>query len=727
MNILIANNSSVATTLRAMVPLLGLAVLIGHRANAQIPLPIYEPFPGNYTNTTDETVVVPADGLSYPARRLGNGDTATIWSIGNTAGGGSSVVLGGPAALSYPGLYQAPDASLGWFIRTNNTTANRTRGMLFSTNSSGSVYASFLLNVQQAPSESDPLNNGFGRLFAKLDSYANPVINNNPGSSLMGGVWLTSNGTLAISKSSNAEHGAETATPLADGTHLVVLRYRFSPEVDDDEVALWVDPGALNAAENDVPAPTLSLTAGTDAPSISSFLVHHVNNEVVASMFLDELRIANTWADVTSTNPLCVPASIASEPSDQAVHEGVAAIFSVIAGGTSPTYQWQVSTNGGADWEDVTDGVGATTPIYWTRPLTPGDNGNAYRALVSVECGAGSSAASRAARVSVAPASATPNGLVMNDVFQDWFYNNLPYGLDNSVWFASAAGSLDASSGSSMLGTVSSGSSVLWLGYFTDDSMTNLPVHLEVGHALQGTLVFKASDITTSGGSVRVGCFDYADGGTRVTADGFGSGSTGNGLNVRGYMASLNFGTTFTGNPFSLYARNNLGSQDLMGTTGNYQGLGGGPANLNGEPAFQNATPYTLEFTVDRQTLSSVQVTITVSGGGNSWTHTETDNTYAYPRFDAVGFRAGSLESAASLFEFTQFRLEVVTSSPVPIPLLVAPSGQDLVLTWVNPAFTLQRAPEVTGIYTNVPGASSPYTTVADSARGFYRLFWSAP
>jgi hypothetical protein len=541
----------------------------------------------------------------------------------------------------------------------------------------------------------------------------------------MAGIWLTTSNTLAISKSSNSAWGADSTAPLSAGAHLVALRYKFNPDVDDDEVALWVDPGSLGAPEANVPPPTLTLTTGADVPSLSSFLLYHVGTEVVASMFLDEFRIANTWAEVAPTQALCVAASISTPPTNRTVNEGIAAIFSAIAGGTSPTYQWQVSTNAGSTWQNVSDGVGGTQTTYWTRPLAPADSGSQYRVLVNVACGAGSSVTSSVATVTVVPAAVTPDGVVVDDVSQDSLYNNLPYSVSNSVWFAGAASSLDASSGTALIGTPPSGTSVTWLGYFTDDSVTNLPVHLAVGHALKGTLVFKASNITSNNGAVRIGFFDYADGGVRPTADGFGNVNASG--TVRGYMAALNYGTNFSGNPFSLYARNNLASSDLMGTTGNYLSLGGGPGGYAGAPAFQNDTSYTLDFTVARKSQTSVDVTTTITGGGTNWTHTRTDSTYAYPRFDCVAFRAGNAETAASQLAFTRLLVQVVTVAPDRIPLNILTSEGNVSLTWSNPLFTLQAAPEAAGTYTNVTGATSPYPVTASEARKFYRLTWPAP
>ncbi len=275
-----------------------------------------------------------------------------------------------------------------------------------------------------------------------------------------------------------------------------------------------------------------------------------------------------------------------------------------------------------------------------------------------------------------------------------------------------------------MTGYSQSGS-VNWLGFFTDDSVTNLPVHLAVGHGLKGTLVFRGNNIVTNGGSLRIGYFDYADGATRPTADGFGN-NTG-AVNARGYMVGLNYGTNFSGNPFSLYARNNLAAGDLMGTTGSFLSLGGGPGGYAGASAFQEGVDYTLDFTIARKALNSVTVTVTATGGGTNWTHSRTDTTYAYPRFDCIAIRPASAVSTADSFVFTRFLVQVIDVAPDPIPLTAVAAGGNITLTWSNPAFALQAAPEATGSFTNVPSATSPYTTSAGDARRFFRLNWTAP
>ena len=52
------------------------------------------------------------------------------------------------------------------------------------------------------------------------------------------------------------------------------------------------------------------------------------------------------------------------------------------------TYQWQVSTNGGVDFADVTTGANGTTATYTTAATAAGDNGNQYRVKVGTTAGA---------------------------------------------------------------------------------------------------------------------------------------------------------------------------------------------------------------------------------------------------------------------------------------------------------------------------------------------------
>jgi len=58
-----------------------------------------------------------------------------------------------------------------------------------------------------------------------------------------------------------------------------------------------------------------------------------------------------------------------------------------------------------------------------------------------------------------------------------------------------------------------------------------------------------------------------------------------------------------------------------------------------------------------------------------------------------------------------------------PLNLNISKAGTDVVISWAIPNVTLQAAPDVTGVYTNVPGATSPWTNAAPTGGSeFYRI-----
>jgi hypothetical protein len=81
-----------------------------------------------------------------------------------------------------------------------------------------------------------------------------------------------------------------------------------------------------------------------------------------------------------------IPVTVISQPSASVTCSGSNTSFSVVAGGTAPTYQWQVSTNGGAAWNNITNGgiySGALTATLNLTGLTTAMTGNQYRCVVT--------------------------------------------------------------------------------------------------------------------------------------------------------------------------------------------------------------------------------------------------------------------------------------------------------------------------------------------------------
>lgn len=120
---------------------------------------------------------------------------------------------------------------------------------------------------------------------------------------------------------------------------------------------------------------------------------------------------ATTSASVLTVN---AAAGLTANPVNSLVCENSNASFAVTASGTAPTYQWQLSTNGGTTFTNITNGgvySGATLPTLTLTGVTAGLNNNQYRCIVSgaAPCGALNSTAG-VLSVNSAPAVFTLTG-----------------------------------------------------------------------------------------------------------------------------------------------------------------------------------------------------------------------------------------------------------------------------------------------------------------------------
>lgn len=66
--------------------------------------------------------------------------------------------------------------------------------------------------------------------------------------------------------------------------------------------------------------------------------------------------------------------------------------------------------------------------------------------------------------------------------------------------------------------------------------------------------------------------------------------------------------------------------------------------------------------------------------------------------------------------------IDNISLTPLVIPLQIRLNAPAVTLTWTNAAYVLQSALWVSGPYTNVDGANSPYTTPASGAAQFFRV-----
>lgn len=90
-------------------------------------------------------------------------------------------------------------------------------------------------------------------------------------------------------------------------------------------------------------------------------------------------------------------------PGNPTVCAGTSATFGPVSATSSGamTYQWQVSSNGGSSYSNVSGGTGADTSTYVTAAVTPAMNGYLYRCVVTGEGDCGASVWSNAGTLTV--------------------------------------------------------------------------------------------------------------------------------------------------------------------------------------------------------------------------------------------------------------------------------------------------------------------------------------
>jgi hypothetical protein len=104
--------------------------------------------------------------------------------------------------------------------------------------------------------------------------------------------------------------------------------------------------------------------------------------------------------------------AVSASPNDVTICVGSNNTFSVSGTGTGITYQWQLSTDGGANYNNI---GGATLSTYTVSGVTIGMNGSRYRCVVSGTC-TPSATSSAAILTVIAPVSITTQPIVSTSV-----------------------------------------------------------------------------------------------------------------------------------------------------------------------------------------------------------------------------------------------------------------------------------------------------------------------
>jgi hypothetical protein len=155
---------------------------------------------------------------------------------------------------------------------------------------------------------------------------------------------------------------------IANGT---VLTYQWQVSIDNGVTWTNITNGGVYSGAT---SNTLNITATTVAMNTYRY------RAVIGGTCTPAVN--STAAIITVYTPI----SITTAPANAIICATGTTSFTVTAAGTTPTYQWQESTNGGTTWTNISNaGIysGATTATLTLTGVTAGMNGYLYRTTVN--------------------------------------------------------------------------------------------------------------------------------------------------------------------------------------------------------------------------------------------------------------------------------------------------------------------------------------------------------
>ena len=283
----------------------------------------------------------------------------------------------------------------------------------FSINVSGTVTYQWQESVNGGTTYSDIVNGGIysgattasltlsGVLASANNNFYRCVVSGSCPSINSGAAKLTVNTAPAITAHPAASSVICSSQNTSFGVTATGTGLNYQWQLSTDGGASYSNL-ANGGVYSNVDGAILNITAATIA----------MNNYKYRSIVTGLCSPAATTNAATLT--VYTPISINANPANITLCENSNGSFSVTATGTTPTYQWQVSTNNGATFTNITNGGiygGATTNTLTLTGSTFSLNNNIYRSLVSgaAPCGAVNSGTATL-NVNPAPSQSTISG-----------------------------------------------------------------------------------------------------------------------------------------------------------------------------------------------------------------------------------------------------------------------------------------------------------------------------
>jgi hypothetical protein len=216
---------------------------------------------------------------------VGDNLTAHGWNIHS---GSSNPMLVSASSISYSGYISS---GIGGEVAL--TTSGDDYNIAFASQTTGSLYAAFLVNVTAATTTGD-----YFAHFAQTSGTTNVTVF---GARLWAKKDANNNLAFGISKTSTSGNVSYTGFNYTLGTtYLVVIKYNFVSGTANDTEDLFINP-VIGSPE---PTPTISTTtadnAGTDLTAIVSFCLRQGSSNAAPNVKVDGIRVGTAWSDVVA-------------------------------------------------------------------------------------------------------------------------------------------------------------------------------------------------------------------------------------------------------------------------------------------------------------------------------------------------------------------------------------------------------------------------------------------
>jgi hypothetical protein len=211
------------------------------------------------------------------------------------SGAGTNPIMVNATPLSYTGYI---NSGLGKSVSL--TTSGEDDNRAFTLDTSGTVYASFMVNIDSAQNTGDyffhlGVANSTSLFFARV--YVRKALNDN----LAFGLSKSSINTTIRPVYTDSIYNTGT-------TYLLVVSYTFSPAADDT-VKLWINP-VLNGIE---PTPNLvHSSAVSDAVNLGMFALRQGSSLNAAGLVFGGLRVAKTWVPEAGSNTFSMTLNVSN-------------------------------------------------------------------------------------------------------------------------------------------------------------------------------------------------------------------------------------------------------------------------------------------------------------------------------------------------------------------------------------------------------------------------------